>query len=180
MISSSPEMRLRYFKAGNSYKIAVKQSESGEVEQALLSFQEALEIFKEFQNDLLISNCFFEIGRVLNSKNQYEEALVNLRQALEIYREMKMLKEGNLAIGDAFYNKGDLKTADRYYAKGGKENKVETKEKVGKAYLEDAFKETDPKLQKKAFDNAYKALSRAYNPAEANRMIGNEFFKSKM
>jgi hypothetical protein len=99
-----------------------------------------------------------------------------INEALEAYREMKMVKEGNLAIGDAFYNSGDLKTAARYYAKGGKENKTETGDKVGKAYLEDALKETDPKLQKKAFDNAYKSLAKAYSPNEANRIIGNEFF----
>lgn len=99
-----------------------------------------------------------------------------LNEATEIYREMKMLKEGNIAIGDAFYNAGDLKTATRYYAKGGKENKTDLGDKVGKAYLEDAMKETDPKLQKKAFDNAYKALAKAYTPNEANRLIGNEFF----
>ena len=115
------------------------------------------------------------IGQAMKEKDKGKQTDL-LNKSLELYREMKMLKEGNLAIGDAFYNKGDLKTADRYYAKGGKENKVETKEKVGKAYLEDAFKEPDPKLQKKAFDNAFKALSKAYNPAEANRMIGNEFF----
>lgn len=99
-----------------------------------------------------------------------------LNEAMEIFREMKMSKEGSIAIGDAFYNKGDLKTASRWYAKGGKENKIETSKKVGEAYLEDAFKETDPKLQKKAFDNSYKNLSKAYGPQEANRMIGNEFF----
>lgn len=103
-----------------------------------------------------------------------------LQSALELYREMKMLKEGNIAIGDAFYNQGDLKTASRYYAKGGKENKAETSEKVGKAYLEDAFKESDPKLQKKAFDNAFKSLSKAHGASEANRMIGNEFFDMGM
>ena len=119
------------------------------------------------------------IGQAMKEKDKGKQTDL-LNKSLELYREMKMLKEGNLAIGDAFYNKGDLKVADRYYAKGGKENKVETKEKVGKAYLEDAFKETDPKLQKKAFDNAYKALSKAYNPAEANRMIGNEFFDMGM
>jgi len=119
------------------------------------------------------------IGQAMKEKDKGKQADL-LNNALELYREMKMQKEGNLAIGDAFYNKGDLKSADRYYAKGGKENKTETKEKVGKAYLEDAFKETDPKLQKKAFDNAYKALSKAYNPSEANRMIGNEFFDMGM
>lgn len=119
------------------------------------------------------------IGQAMKEKDKGKQSEL-LNNALELYREMKMLKEGNLAIGDAFYNKGDLKSADRYYAKGGKENKQDTKDKIGKAYLEDAFKETDPKLQKKAFDNAFKALSKAYNPAEANRLIGNEFFDMGM
>jgi tetratricopeptide (TPR) repeat protein len=95
---------------------------------------------------------------------------------MELFRDMKMSKEGSIAIGDAFYNKGDLKTASRWYGKGGKENKTETSKKIGEAYLEDAFNETDPKLQKKAFDNSYKNLSKAYGAEEANRMIGNEFF----
>jgi hypothetical protein len=119
------------------------------------------------------------IGQAMKEKDKGKQNEM-LNTALELYREMKMQKEGNLAIGDAFYNKGELKAADRYYAKGGKENKSETKEKVGKAYLEEAFKETDPKLQKKAFDNAFKALSKAHSPAEANRMIGNEFFDMGM
>lgn len=119
------------------------------------------------------------IGQAMKEKDKGKQNEM-LNTALELYREMKMQKEGNLAIGDAFYNKGELKAADRYYAKGGKENKSETKEKVGKAYLEEAFKETDPKLQKKAFDNAFKALSKAHTPAEANRMIGNEFFDMGM
>jgi len=119
------------------------------------------------------------IAQAMKEKDKGKQGeLIN--SALEIYREMKMFKEGNIAVGDAFYNKGDLKTADRFYAKGGKENKTETKDKIGKAYLEDAFKEPDPKLQKKAFDNAFKALSKAYTPAEANRMIGNEFFDMGM
>ena len=119
------------------------------------------------------------IAQAMKEKDKGKQGeLIN--NALELYRDMKMLKEGNIAVGDAFYNKGDLKTADRFYAKGGKENKTEMKDKIGKAYLEDAFKESDPKLQKKAFDNAFKALSKAYTPAEANRMIGNEFFDMGM
>lgn len=72
-----------------------------------------------------------------------------INNALELYRDMKMFKEGNIAVGDAFYNKGDIKTADRFYAKGGKENKTEMKDKIGKAYLEDAFKESDLSFRKK-------------------------------
>jgi hypothetical protein len=90
------------------------------------------------------------IAQAMKEKDKGKQGeLIN--NALELYRDMKMLKEGNIAVGDAFYNKGDLKTADRFYAKGGKENKTEMKDKIGKAYLEDAFKESDPKLQKKAF-----------------------------
>lgn len=129
------------------------------------------------QKKLAKANTY--IAQAMKEKDKGKQAEA-LGKALELYTEMKMQKEGNLAIGDAFYNKGDLKAADRYYAKGGKENKTETKEKVGKAYLEEAFKETDPKLQKKDFDNAFKALSKAYTPAEANRMIGNEFFDMGM
>jgi hypothetical protein len=119
------------------------------------------------------------IAQAMKEKDKGKQGeLIN--NALELYRDMKMFKEGNIAVGDAFYNKGDFKTADRFYAKGGKENKTEMKDKIGKAYLEDAFKESDPKLQKKAFENAFKALSKAYTPAEANRMIGNEFFDMGM
>mmetsp|Transcript_8624 Transcript_8624/g.12573 ORF Transcript_8624/g.12573 Transcript_8624/m.12573 type:complete len:225 (+) Transcript_8624:198-872(+) len=88
MISSSPEMRLRYSKALEVYCIDVSQKESGEFDQALLSLQESLEIFLEFQDDIYISNCYFEIGLVLNKKKQYKEASVNYREALEIYREI--------------------------------------------------------------------------------------------
>lgn len=119
------------------------------------------------------------ISQAMKEKDKGKQSEL-LNNALELYREMKMFKEGNIAVGDAFYNQGDLKSASRYYAKGGKENKAETNEKVGKAYLEDAFKETDPKLQKKAFDNAFKTLSKAHGAAEANRMIGNEFFDMGM
>jgi len=119
------------------------------------------------------------IAQAMKEKDKGKQGeLIN--NALELYRDMKMFKEGNIAVGDAFYNKDDIKTADRFYAKGGKENKTEMKDKIGKAYLEDAFKESDPKLQKKAFENAFKALSKAYTPAEANRMIGNEFFDMGM
>lgn len=99
-----------------------------------------------------------------------------INSALEIYREMKMLKEGNIAVGDEFYKVGDLKTSSRFYAKGGKENKTDLSKKIGDAYLEDALKETDPKLQKKAMDNAIKNLTKAYGPQEANRLVGNEYF----
>lgn len=115
------------------------------------------------------------VGEAMKEKDKTKQA-EKLNNAMELFRDMKMSKEGSVAIGDAFYNKGDLKTASRWYGKGGKENKTETSKKVGEAYLEDAFKETDPKLQKKAFDNSYKNLSKAFGPAEANRMIGNEFF----
>lgn len=125
------------------------------------------------QKKLAKANTLIAVAMKEKDKGKQTE---KLNEAIDIYREMKMLKEGNIAIGDAFYNLGDLKSADRYYAKGGKENKTETKDKIGKAYLEDAMKETDPKLQKKAFDNAFKALSKAYTPSEANRLIGNEFF----
>ena len=115
------------------------------------------------------------VAEAMKEKDKTKQA-EKLNSAMELFRDMKMSKEGSIAIGDAFYNKGDLKTASRWYGKGGKENKTETSKKVGEAYLEDAFKETDPKLQKKAFDNSYKNLSKAYGPNEANRMIGNEFF----
>jgi len=87
-ISSSPEMLLRYFKAVDGYKISENQRESCEFDQALLSLQESLELHKEFQNDLLISLCYYEIGRLPRSKKQREEALVNFRKALEISREI--------------------------------------------------------------------------------------------
>ena len=115
------------------------------------------------------------IDQAMKAKDKAKQSEL-LNESLALYSEMKMAKEGNLEIGDAFYNTGDLKTAARYYAKGGKENKAQTSEKVGSAYLEEAFKETDPKLQKKAFDNAFKNLSKAHGPNEANRIIGNEFF----
>ena len=88
MISSSPEMFFRYYKAVKSQGIGCNQSDNGDYDQALLSLQESLEVFKEFQNDFLISNCYFSIGNVLFSKSQYEEALVSYRKALEIYREI--------------------------------------------------------------------------------------------
>jgi hypothetical protein len=46
MISSSPEMRLRYNKACNDYNAAVDQRESSEFDQALLSLRELLKIFQ--------------------------------------------------------------------------------------------------------------------------------------
>ena len=88
MISSSPEMRLRYCKAVNDYNITMKQIESGKFDQALLSFQELIEIYKEFENDFLISNCYFSIGNVLNNNKLHEGALLNFRKALEIFREI--------------------------------------------------------------------------------------------
>ena len=88
MISSSPEMRLRYSKAVKDYKIAANQKESDKFDQALLSLQESLEIMKEFQIDEYISGCYFETGYLLSSKKQYEEASVNFRKALEIRGEV--------------------------------------------------------------------------------------------
>lgn len=125
------------------------------------------------QKKLSKANALIAQAMKEKDKNKQNE-LIN--SALEIYREMKMVKEGNIAVGDEYFKLGDLKTANRFYAKGGKENKVETSKKVGDAYLEDAMKETDPKLQKKAMDNAFKNLAKAYGPQEANRLIGNEFF----
>ena len=104
MISSSPEMRLRFEKACKDYNAAEDQSESGELDQALLSLQESLETFKEFQNDVCISCCYVAIGHVLGSKKQYEEALVNLRKALEIFREI--------------HGENDRRTCDCYEAIG--------------------------------------------------------------
>jgi hypothetical protein len=48
------------------------------------------------------------IAQAMKEKDKGKQGeLIN--NALELYRDMKMLKEGNIAVGDAFYNKGDLK-----------------------------------------------------------------------
>jgi hypothetical protein len=125
------------------------------------------------QKKMAKANALIAQGMKEKDKGKQSELLNN---AIGIYTEMKMAKEGNIAVGDEYYKIGDLKTATRYYAKGGKDSKVDLSKKVGDAYLEEAFKETDPKLQKKAFDNAYKNLAKAFGPLEANRMIGNQFF----
>jgi len=88
MITAGPEMSLRFFKAVNDCQIASNQRDSGDFDQALLSYQESLEIFKEFENDLFISKCYYDNRSVLSSKKQYEEALVNFRKALKICREI--------------------------------------------------------------------------------------------
>lgn len=99
-----------------------------------------------------------------------------LQKANELFREMKMTKEGAIIIGDAFYNAGDLQTASRWYAKGGKEQKKDLNQKVGEAYLEEAFSSKDAKEEKKNMSKAIQTLTKAVGPQEANRLIGNEYF----
>ena len=48
-------MRLKYVTALEVFKAANNQSDNGDYDQALLSFQKSLEIFQEFQDDVLIS-----------------------------------------------------------------------------------------------------------------------------
>eukprot|EP00590_Aulacoseira_subarctica_P000434 CAMPEP_0172435382 /NCGR_PEP_ID=MMETSP1064-20121228/71146_1 /TAXON_ID=202472 /ORGANISM="Aulacoseira subarctica , Strain CCAP 1002/5" /LENGTH=252 /DNA_ID=CAMNT_0013183691 /DNA_START=41 /DNA_END=799 /DNA_ORIENTATION=- len=122
MISSSPDMHLRYVKAYEGYKIGLNQKDSGEFDQALLTFQESLEIFKEFQDDSDISGCYFEIGSVLSSKKQYEEALVNYRKALEIFRDIHGENHGKTcvcyeAIGNVMSDQGRYDDAYIGYGK---------------------------------------------------------------
>ena len=105
MISSSPDMSRRHYKAFEDYnaivhrivkfendngvhKFALNKRQSRKFDQFLSTLQGSLEIFQEFQDDFLISNCYYEIGYVLGSKKKYEEALANLNKALEIFREI--------------------------------------------------------------------------------------------
>lgn len=99
-----------------------------------------------------------------------------IREANELFKDMKMIKEGAIIIGDAYYSAGDLQTASRWYAKGGKENKKDLSKKVGEAYLEDALKAEDSKSEQKNMTKAFQSLSKSVGPVEANRLIGNEYF----
>ena len=80
MISSIPEMSLRYFKAVNGFNICNNNRERGEFDQALLSLQESLEIFKEFQDDSFISISYFEIGYVLVMKKTIQRGVSEFLQ----------------------------------------------------------------------------------------------------
>ena len=97
-----------------------------------------------------------------------------LQKANDMYKDIKMLKEGAKVIGDAFFEKGDLTMAARYYVKCDKEAKKEGYERVGKAYIEEAFtdKKTEAKTMKKALDN----LSKGIGMGEACRVVGDAYF----
>lgn len=97
-----------------------------------------------------------------------------IQKVLEIYKEIKMVKEGNKAIGDAFFDAGDLTSAARYYVKCDKQEKKEGYEKIGKAYIDEAFNDpkTEAKTMKKALDN----LNKGIGMSEACRVIGDAYF----
>jgi uncharacterized membrane protein len=38
-----------------------------------------------------------------------------IREANDLFKDMKMIKEGAIIIGDAYYSAGDLQTATRWY-----------------------------------------------------------------
>ena len=76
MISCNDAMTLRY-------KIAVQQSESGEFDKALLTLQESLEIFLEFQD-------------------YYDGALISLQKVKTIYTRELGVKHPRTVQANAF------------------------------------------------------------------------------
>lgn len=139
---------------------------------------------------LIVCATFFQVAGMAQEKQMNKAAdIVNkavnetdkqkqnelLQKANDIYKEVKMLKEGAKVIGDAFFDKGDLTMAARFYTKCDKEAKKEGYEKVGKAYIDEAFKDpkTEAKTMKKALDN----LSKGIGMGEACRVVGDAYFE---
>lgn len=144
--------------------------------------------FKKFYFIVLMTSCFAFtvqaqdkqmakaatiVDKAVNETDKQKQNEL-LQKANDIYKDIKMLKEGAKVIGDAFFDKGDLTMAARFYVKCDKEAKKEGFEKVGKAYIDEAFndKKTEAKTMKKALDN----LSKGIGMGDACRVIGDAYF----
>jgi tetratricopeptide (TPR) repeat protein len=98
-----------------------------------------------------------------------------LTKAQEAFREAGIVNQGNLIVGDAFLEKGDLKTAELYYAKLDKATKADALHRLADAYVNAAF--TDEKTQAKSLKDAMKFYVKANAAKEGAAGIGDRFYE---